>query len=78
MNIIYVVLAMFLLGIAVLIILDISVIIQNLYSTVLTLTGSSTSAFNATISPYFYWAIVFIVLGFIIIYIVFVLYEKNR
>ncbi|MEM3809637.1 MAG: hypothetical protein QW342_06855 [Thermoproteota archaeon] len=69
---------MVLLGIVAIIILNVAIAVQDMYSTVLKATGGSTSAFSSSISPYAFWTVAFTILGFFGIFIVLVLYEKNR
>ncbi|MEM0252802.1 MAG: hypothetical protein QW430_12135 [Metallosphaera sp.] len=78
MNIIYVIVTMVLLGVIAIIILNVAIAVQDMYSTVLKATGGSTSAYYSSISPYAFWTVVFTILGFFGILIVLVLYEKNR
>ncbi|WDS52810.1 hypothetical protein [Sulfolobus tengchongensis spindle-shaped virus 3] len=78
MNIFYIILLMILLGVVVIIVLNVAVAIQDMYSTVLTLAGGSSSTFNASISPFAFWTIVFTILGFFVLFIVMIIYEKNR
>lgn len=78
MNVFTVVLVMILLGIITVIILNVAIAVQSIYSTVLTLAGGSSSSFNAAISPYSFWVTVFVILGFFITFIILVLFERNR